>query len=295
MWAPVCPPLSQGHLPVEFFFGTLVNLPILLAAAFLPVALAGAAPGGRRLLTGAVAVLGFYFLVAAGTICAYAGATSRYLVDFIPALTLLAWLGFIGLVGRPGAAAQLWPAGHKVVRAAVALAFTYSVVTGWLLALALSAFYRGAERGSALIGSGRISEAIESYDGVCRIDPDFRGQAELAVGTALLGAGKAEEALGYLQSAVRDGPGVATAHFNLGNACLKMGRFREAADALGRAAELDPSDYDAEADLGVALARLGRLEEAAIHLRAALRINPDLEQVKGNLRSVEAVLKLRHK
>lgn len=293
VWAPVCPPLAPGHLPVEFFFGTLVNLPVLLAAALAPLACAGAALGGSRKLVGAAVVPTVYFLAVAATICAYAGATSRYLLDFMPALALLAWVGLVGLEGGSLRAAPVKSAAYPIARAAAAVALVYSIAISWLLALALSAFYSGAEKGTALLRSGQIPEAVAAYEAVCRIDPDFRGQAELGIGTALMGKGRTKEAAGYLQSAVLDEPQVAAAFFNLGSAYLQLGRFKEASDALGRAAALDPYDSEAEADLGVALARMGRLEEAAEHLRAALRIDPSLEQVKGNLRALEQVLNQR--
>jgi tetratricopeptide (TPR) repeat protein len=211
----------------------------------------------------------------------------------MPALALLAWVGLVGLEGGSLRAAPVKSAAYPIARAAAAVALVYSIAISWLLALALSAFYSGAEKGTALLRSGQIPEAVAAYEAVCRIDPDFRGQAELGIGTALMGKGRTKEAAGYLQSAVLDEPQVAAAFFNLGSAYLQLGRFKEASDALGRAAALDPYDSEAEADLGVALARMGRLEEAAEHLRAALRIDPSLEQVKGNLRALEQVLNQR--
>ncbi len=296
VWEPVCPPLAPGHLPVEFFFGTLSNLPFLLAAALVPVVCA------RTRAAGPAAVLAVLFGVVAATICAYAGATSRYLVDFIPALALLAALGFLGmerLLGggppRPGfepapsqaalARSPLAPA----VRAAVYLALGYSVAVGWLLALALGAFYRGAEEGVALLGAGRIAEGIAAYESVCRINPDFRGQAELGIGTALLAQGRTGEGAGVLRAAVRDNPRLQAAQFNLGKALLSLGRAAEAAEAFRKAALLDPYDAEAEADLGVALVRSGRLDEAVLHLRAALRIDPSLAQARESLRALEWV------
>ncbi|HEY4988274.1 MAG TPA: hypothetical protein VII09_00625, partial [Opitutaceae bacterium] len=79
VWEPACPPLAPGHLPVEFFFGTLTNLPILLAAALVPLAWAGRQAG--RGLPAAASVLAAVFLTGAVPICFYAGATSRYLLD----------------------------------------------------------------------------------------------------------------------------------------------------------------------------------------------------------------------
>jgi len=295
VWAPACPPLAPGHLPVEFFFGTATNLPILLAAALAPLACAFASRAGGTGLSWFAATLGALFLVVAVTICAYAGATSRYLLDFIPALALLAWIGVVGLHCK--AATQRFT-GYRVVpllRGAAVAAFAYSVAVGWLLAVALSAFYRGAEEGVSLLNSGRIQEGISAYQGVCRINPDFQGTAELGIGSALLSSGRAKEAVGYLRSAVLDGPRSGAASFNLGRAYMETGNFREAAQALDHATALDPHDAEAEAYLGVSLARLGRLEDAVGHLKAALRMDPSMDQVRGNLRVLENVLEQRRK
>jgi tetratricopeptide (TPR) repeat protein len=229
------------------------------------------------------------------TICAYAGATSRYLLDFIPALALLAGIGVVGLHG--GAARQHFT-GYRVVpllRVVAVAAFAYSVAVGWLLAVALSAFYRGAENSLSLLNSGRIPEGVAACEKVCRINPDFRGTAELGIGSALLSSGRAKEAVGYLQSAVLDGPRTEAASFNLGRAYLETGSFREAAQALSRAAALDPLDAGAEALLGIACARQGRLEAAVDHLKAALRLDPSMDQVRGDLRALEIMLEERRK
>ncbi len=300
VWEPVCPPLAPGHLPVEFFFGTLANLPVLLAAALVPFVCAGS---GARPLSRAAAVPAVLFLVVAATICSYAGATSRYLLDFIPALALLAALGFLGveaLLGRAGGGPPT-PAQEALRRSALApavrpvlyAALAYSVAVSWLLAIALGSFYRGAEEGVALLGSGRIREAAAAYEGVCRINPDFRGQAELGIGTALLGQGLTKEGAGVLAAAVHDDPRLQAAQFNLGKALLSMGRAAQAVEAFRRAAALDPYDAEAEADLGVALVRSGHLDEAIDHLQAALRIDPTLAQARDNLRALEWVARSR--
>jgi len=297
VWEPATPPLARGHLPVEFFFGTLTNLPILLAATLVPLAWMD----NRRRGNGALAVPGItatllvLFLASAVPICCYAGATSRYMLDFIPALALLAVLGLLGLervlqgdcASRPGLARR--SALAPVLRVAVSLALAYSVAMAWLLAFALSAFYRGAEEGIALLNSGRIEDGIAACNRVCLINPDFKGQSELLIGMALLDKGRPAEGLGFLISAAIDEPGVAAAHFNLGRAYLASGRFADSAGAFRRATELDPLDAEAEADLGVALFRMGLLREAIEREKAALLIEPNLAGARRNLDALESL------
>jgi hypothetical protein len=302
VWEPEAPRLTPGHLPIEFFFGVLTNLPILLAAALVPLAWAGirTREDPRRPLIGITAILALLFLGVALPICCFAGATSRYLLDFVPALTLLALLGFLRMEslcgwrkdpGGPVLTTTLADlSGSRsapVIRVAMLAALLYSVAVSWLLAYALSGFYRGAERGFALLGEGRVDAGIVALDKVSKINPDFRGQAELAVGTALLSKNRTVQAVGYLELAAQDEPGVATAHFNLGKALLALGKYRESAEAFRTAAALDPTDAEAEADLGLTLSRAGKPKEGIEHLKAALRIDPTLEQVRKNLQVLE--------
>ena len=303
VWEPVAPPLPPGHLPIEFFFGALANLPVLLAAALVPLAWAGARgrSGAAHALPWISAALLVLFLTGAVPICCYAGATSRYLLDFIPALALLSLLGLMGLErmlggapdpGQPGlsplqsamSGSPLAPA----LRLAACGALAYSVAVAWLLAAALCGFYRGAERGLAALNSGRVAEGVAVYNRVCRIDPDFRGKAELLIGTALLGQGRLGEGIGFLESAGRDEPGLEATHINLGRAYLAQGRVAEAAGSFGVAAALDPSDGEAESGLGVALFRQGRVGEAIEHERAAVRVDPSLAEARANLKAFES-------
>ncbi|HEY1849146.1 MAG TPA: GNAT family N-acetyltransferase [Opitutaceae bacterium] len=266
VWAPALPALSARHLPVEFVFGVLPAFPVLLAALI---------PSGRGFFPARLA-LGFLFLAAALPVCLYAGATSRYLVDFLPALALLAAAGFWS-VRR----------GSPLVPLSLA-ALAFSVATAWLLASALVLFYRGAHRGASELAQGRIADAAATYDEVTRINPGFRGQAELGLGTALLAAGRRTEAIAFFAAAGREDPHLGAAFFNLGRALLEQGRPDKAADAFSRAAAIDPYDGEAEAALGVALFGEGRRREAVEHERAALRIEPTLDQARENLRAFGA-------
>lgn len=292
VWEPALTPVPPGHLSVEFFFGALANLPILLLA-ILPLAWMAnpSSDADGRSLAWIAAALVLVFLAGAVPICLYAASSSRYLLDFIPALALLAVLGLLGLWRMSaGASRATGSALEPLVRGAVICALVYSVAVAWLLAAALSSFYRGAEQGMAILALGRIDEGIAHYERLCRINPDFRGRAELMIGTTLLGQGRQDEGIVFLKSSVRDEPALAAAHFNLGQAYLNQGRYAASADSFRHAAELDPFDGEAQADLGVALFRLGLLGEAIEHERAALRIEPNLEAARRNLAAFEASL-----
>jgi tetratricopeptide (TPR) repeat protein len=286
VWRPPTPSLSEGHLPVEFFFGTLTNLPILLAAGLILLERAGVL--GARGFPGGAAILALLFAATALPICFYAGATSRYLVDFIPALALLAVVGFFGVEDSPGD-----PSPSQPVQAAVALkpvlrvALAYSVAVGWLLAVALGMYYRGAEQATQLVAAGRIDDAIPMFEHMDRINPEARGTSDLAIGNGLMGAARFREALRFLRAAVEESPGLGAAHFSLGQALLQVGDNEGAADSFRKAVALDPLDWEAEEDLGFALYRAGHVSEAVEHEKTALRIEPHADVARSILDALQ--------
>jgi len=274
VWKPSNPPLAPGHLPVEFFFGTLTNLPILLAACLVPLAGLGA----RRGLGGMVLGVGLLFLATTLPICFYAGATSRYLLDFLPALALLALVGFLGLecvaqapAADPDASAPMGTALAPVLRGAL----VYSAVVVWLLAYAISSFYRSAEEGTQLLLAGKIDEAIPVFARVDAINPNSGGLSDLAIANALVGANRLKDATQYLRAAVDLSPGLEAAHFSLGRVLLQENDARGADRAFRRALALDPTDEEAETGLAIALLRENDPEGADAHAIAALKLRPD--------------------
>jgi len=273
LWAPALPVLQPTHQPVEFFFGTLVVIPVLGLAAAAPLAARRPEAGG--VLRGAVPLLAGLFLATVVPICGFAGASSRYLLDFLPPLALLAWLGWLALEGRgPGLRAGCW------------LLLGASTVLVWLLALSLSTFYRGGEAGLRLLATGHTEEGIAVYRDLSLLNPEFKPKAELTIGTVLLQQGRPQQASAFLRAALRDQPTLATAQFNLGNALLELGRLPEAAAAFQRAAQLDPTDAGAEASAALVLGQLGRKPEAIQHARAALRLDPDRPEYLRLLRTL---------
>lgn len=107
--------------------------------------------------------------------------------------------------------------------------------------------------------------------------------ARLALGVALLEAGRAGDALPHLSEAVRLDPVNAIASLNLGNALLDIGRVADAVTQLESAIRLNPSAADAHNNLGIALGSLGRVDDAVAQFEEALRLRPDYEDAKRNL------------
>jgi tetratricopeptide (TPR) repeat protein len=170
--------------------------------------------------------------------------------------------------------------------------------------------------GGALLGSGRLSEALAEYREAVRLKPDS-ATAQHDLASALLQAGRAKEAQEHAREAVLLAPDYALAHNGLANALLDLKQpddamleYRRAlevspdfADArcnlaralvgVGRSAEglkeyrkcaaAKPEDASALGDQGIVLAHLGRTEEAIEVLRRALRLDPGLARLHYGL------------
>jgi tetratricopeptide (TPR) repeat protein len=241
----------------------------------------------RRGLAGGAAALGILLAATTLPIVFYAGTTSRYLVDFLPALVLLALVGFLGIEAASTAGRMpLGPLVAPILRVALA----YSAVVAWLLAIALSSFYQGAERGTQMIEHGQIDDATTVFASVARVNPDFRGTADLSVGIGLLKSGptRLAEATERLRAAAAEVPGDEQAHYALGQALLARGDVKGAAECFKRALEIAPRDGEAEANLGYAYFRDGRTAEAIEHLKAGLNIDPSLDMARVLLNQLES-------
>ncbi|HZZ20014.1 MAG TPA: tetratricopeptide repeat protein [Opitutaceae bacterium] len=282
VWRPPMPALVAGHLPVEFFFGALTNLPVLLTALFVPALLARLP--GMSVMRGGAVLLCLLLTATALPILFYAGTTSRYFLDFLPTLSLLALIGLAAAeeIASGRHAATTLPFGRLAV-GVLRLALGFSIAVSWLLAVALSLFYQGAEEGTRMLAAGRIDDAVAVFSGVGKVNPDFQASADLSVGLALLGAGRAAESSRYLEAAAEEQPGDEQARYALGQAELALGKFREAGESFATALKLAPGDADAEANLGFALLRQGRLAEATEHEFAALRLDPNEATAKAIL------------
>jgi hypothetical protein len=91
------PPLPSGYSGMEFVYGLLPNFPFIGLALLAPLAW-WRRPGadGETLREFAVAVAAL-FLTVGGLLVFFLSATARYMVDFAPALMLLAGLGLLGV------------------------------------------------------------------------------------------------------------------------------------------------------------------------------------------------------
>jgi len=224
----------DGHGPVEDPFGVLTNMPVLLAALAAPLAWRDRPEGLRKDLRGLVAAIALLFGGSALVLCLFYGNCSRYEMDFLPALVLLAVVGILGLErSLAGRSAGRWAG-----RAAWGLALAFSLGFVGLMSVERYADQR-YRLGNALMASSRIPEAISQYELALRIKPDFADDCS-NLGAALMRIGRIPEAIERDQQALRLAPNSALTHYNLAGALLRAGRRQEAQAEYEKAVWLKP-------------------------------------------------------
>jgi Tfp pilus assembly protein PilF len=314
-------PLPSGYFGTgEPYSGILGNYPLVWLALAAPLVWRGRPVEVVSVLRWFVAAVFLLFVICALTICLFFSASSRYELDFLPALMLLAVIGILGLeralVGSP-----VW---RRIARWGWSLLLAYSIVFNILAsveahaaanyfvgnsllnqrwvddqrrvdeavkrfqkALALQPesanFHNGF--GNALAQKGRMDEAILQYQKALEIKPDFAEAAEAHnnLGSCLLQKGRMDEAIIQYQKAVEIKPDYAEAHNSLGYRLLQIGRVDEAVEHFQKALALQPESANFHNGLGNALLQKGRMDEAAIQYQEALALQSKSADAYNNL------------
>jgi tetratricopeptide (TPR) repeat protein len=218
------------------YAGILSNYPLVWLALATPLAWRGRGAEAVSVLRWFVAAVFLFSMICALTICFYCFASSRFELEFQPALILLAVMGIFGLeralVGLP-----VW---QRMARGGWCLLLSYSVVLN-LLATVRAHAEVNYLAGNILFNQGRVEEAIIQY-----------------------------------QRALALWPESASFHVGLGVAYCKIGRVAEAVNRCQKALAIEPDSGEAQLCLGWTLFHAGREVEAMTHLQKALEIEPDL-------------------
>jgi Flp pilus assembly protein TadD len=117
------------------------------------------------------------------------------------------------------------------------------------------------DRGRALLGEGRLNEAIEELSRAASLDPRL-AQAHTLLAVAYDRKGLRERAKDSYERAVEANESDAQALNNLGYSLYLSGNYRAAADKLKRAARLAPADARILNNLALAQCRLGKYDDA---------------------------------
>ena len=289
---PIAPPLPAGHVEVvEFPVAVLTNIPLVWLALAAPLAWRRRPLEARLPLRRFLAAVAALFATSAAVIGLFYTTSTRYEIEFLPPLVLLAVVGVLGmeraLADRPG-----WPAPPR-------RGWRRAVRGGWIALLVVSVTLnllasvgRHAEKcygaGALFLRAGQLPAAVEHFERALRFKPTFpRAHADLAI--ALTRQGNLPAAIDHLQQALRLDPRAAPARVNLATLYAMTGRLPDAVAEYRQALQLDPDNEDAHANLGNALLQLGRLPEAISEYRAALRLRPDDDMARAGLRQAEAI------
>ncbi|HSY53880.1 MAG TPA: tetratricopeptide repeat protein [Opitutaceae bacterium] len=211
------PPAPTDQLGVyNDVFGILPNIPFAWIALAVPLAWQSRTIGERLALRSFMAAMALLFGISALTICLYAGACGRYLVDFVPVIIIFAVCGVLGLE-RALATRPKW---RVAVRCSWVAILLFSVTADLLM----SAKRYAEER--------------------------FRD------GFGQLHVGRTKEAIVYFEEALSINPNDAMTHYYLAKALAQAGRLPEAASHYGQVLWLDPSYPGARDGLLQALQKL---------------------------------------
>lgn len=128
--------------------------------------------------------------------------------------------------------------------------------------------------GLALEALGRNEEAEKRLREAVRMlgnDPPGATDPRVDLGAFLVRAGRAAEALPFLEKAAAEKGAQGRAYFELGSALSEVDRNQEAAEKLRKAVQMDPSNWPAHLLLGKVCFRLGLAEEGRRHTEIGRR------------------------
>ena len=305
-------PLPSGYCEVtDPYGGMLSNYPLVWLALAAPLAWrdrSAKVVSGLRWFITAVFLI---FVICALPLCLFFAAASRYDLDFLPALMLLAVIGILGLE-RALAGSLVW---RRIARWGWCLLLAYSVVFNLLASVEAHAL-ANCFAGDTLLAQGRVDAAIEHFHRALALWPEFatsrcrlgnalsqkglgdeaivQYQAALKIepdspefhnnlGTALSQKGLGEDAIIQYQTALEFNPDSADIHNNLGYTLLQKGRANEAITHFQKALEIKPDNAEAHNALGDCLLQIGRVDEAIVHYQKAVELQPRLEVAYNGL------------
>jgi tetratricopeptide (TPR) repeat protein len=195
------PPFPAGQLYVENPFSILANIPFVWLALAVPLVWRERALAARSALCALMSAVILFFSICALTICLYAYACLRYEVDFVPALVLLAVCGVLGLE-RVLTASPRW---RMVVRCGWIAALLFSVGVSLLMCVLRYAEEQFRD-GFGQLHFGRVQEAMPYFEESLRINPNDP-MAHYYFAIDLVQAGRLTEAINQYGQVLRLDPG----------------------------------------------------------------------------------------
>jgi predicted O-linked N-acetylglucosamine transferase (SPINDLY family) len=134
----------------------------------------------------------------------------------------------------------------------------------------------------ALTLQGTLDEAVTCYREAIQRKPNYL-EARFNLANALHELGRLAEAVACYREALRIRPDYPGTHLNLGNVLSELGQYDDAVACYRQALALDANVFEAHSALGNALRNRGQLAEAVACYGRALTLAPDSPEVLNNL------------
>jgi tetratricopeptide (TPR) repeat protein len=271
-------PLPSGYYGVgEPYSGILGNYPLVWLALAAPVVWRGRPVEVVSVLRWFVAAVFLFFVICALTICLFFSASSRYELDFLPALILLAVIGILGLE-RALVSSPVW---RRIARWGWCLLLAYSVVFNILASVEAHAVSNYLV-GNTLLNQRRVDKAVEHFQKALALQPESAA-FHAGLGSAFYQKRRMDEAIIEYQKALEIKPDFAEAHKTLGDTLLQIGRVDEAIVHYRKAVELRPGLVEVYNNLGNAFCRKRMTAEAMAYYQKAIELQPQFIPAQINL------------
>jgi tetratricopeptide (TPR) repeat protein len=141
--------------------------------------------------------------------------------------------------------------------------------------------------GSALISDGQLSKGQEIIDRVFRNDDS--AEAHLLIGSILLLADEAQNALKEVQRALELNPKLPSVHAWHGRVLMRLGDGEKAKAAFRTELASNANDFDSNLYLGILLRQDKQSDEALYYLRRAVQLRPREQYARYHLAAVYAM------
>jgi tetratricopeptide (TPR) repeat protein len=214
------------------------------------------------------AALFFVLIIMALVLCLFFTAGSRYELDFLPVLLMLAIIGYLG-AERAMASSSVRRRGTRAIWCFLLVcSIALSVLTN-LEGHAESHYFRG----NMFLSANRIDDAMTEYQKSLALWPDCQ-DAHDGLGNLLLNEGRLDEAIAQYQKALEFEPQSATARERYGDALFQKARFSDAMLEYQKAVDLKPDFAQAHENLGTCFAKAGQLDQAIHQYQQAAILQP---------------------
>lgn len=261
-------PFPAGYAGVgASYSGILSNYPVTLFALAAPLAWKGRPGEESAALRRFAAAIFLLFVIFTTTLCLFVTASSRYDVDFLPALLLLAVIGIFGLERALAQSAFR----RSIARCVWCGVLAYSLVFNILATIDAHAAIRFFV-GNYFFHQGNLNKAIENFSEASMLEPNAPG-FHFSLASALSQAGQRDDAITQFQKALEIDPNSPETDNNLAFTLLQAGRVNDAIKYFRRASELQ-NNYQTFYNLAFALRMNKMAVEAETNLEKAIELQP---------------------